>query len=261
MPVLATLGRWFLKKSAQFLEILQLILATLRGLTDLRNQATKPVLLKQIYFTGLESTKVIIVISMAIGTVIIAQVMLLVGSANASLTGKVLVWAVVRELGPLLTALIVIARSGAAIATELGTMKYDGEIEVLQGLGISPVGYLAVPRIVGGMLALLALTVYFEVGAILGGSLVASLGWQLPFSQFSQGLYAALTLPDLAMSAVKGLLFGLFITAAACQQGLAVGQSATMIPQAATTSVMHSLFLVFFLDGVVTLIFQFLQAG
>lgn len=261
MSFFAILGRWVIKKGAHFLEILQLILATLSGFAGLRNQATTPVLLKQIYFTGFESAKVIIVISMAIGTVIIAQVMLLVGSANASLTGKVLVWTVVRELGPLLTALVVIARSGAAIATELGTMRLNGEIEVLEGLGISPVGYLAVPRIVGGMLAVLALTVYFEVGAILGGSLVASLGWHLPFPQFSQGLYAALTLQDLAMSAVKGLLFGLFITAAGCQQGLAVGRSATMIPQAATLGVMHSLFLVFFLDGVVTLTFQHLHAG
>lgn len=261
MTFFATLGRWVLRKSAQFLEILQLILATLTGFAVLSNQATTPVLLKQIYFTGFESAKVIIVISMAIGTVIIAQVMLLVGSANAALTGKVLIWSVVRELGPLLTALIVIARSGAAIATELGTMKFDGEIEILQGLGISPVGYLVVPRIVGGMLAVLALTVYFELGAILGGSLVASLGWNLPYPQFSQGLYAALALPDLLMSAVKSLLFGLFITAAACQQGLAVGHSATMIPQAATLGVMHSLFLVFFLDGAVTLIFQYLQTG
>ncbi|AMV71389.1 ABC transporter permease [Desulfuromonas carbonis] len=261
MTFFATFGHWALKKTSQLLATLRLILAALSGVAGLRNQATTPVLLKQIYFTGFESAKVIIVISMAIGTVIIAQVMLLVGSANASLTGKVLIWTVVRELGPMLTALIVIARSGAAIASELGTMKLNGEVETLLGLGISPIAYLATPRILGGMLAVFALTVYFEAGAILGGVLVASFGWHLPLEQFSQGLYAALTLQDLAMSAVKSLLFGLFITAAACQQGLAVGRSATMIPQAATLGVMHSLFLVFVLDGIVTLTFQYLHAG
>lgn len=261
LELFASLGRWALKKGSQFLATLRLLLETPGGLAGLRNPSIRPVLLKQIYFSGFESAKVILVLALAIGTVIITQVMLLVGSANASLTGKVLVWTVVRELGPLLTALIVIARSGAAIATELGTMKINGEIEVLRGLGISPIDYLATPRIVGGMLAVFALTVYFEAGAILGGLLVASLGWHLPFEQFSQGLYAALTLQDLLMSVLKSLCFGLFIAAACCQQGLAVGRSATMIPQAATLGVMHSLFLVFVLDGLLTFGFQYLTAA
>ena len=261
MTFFARLGHISLRKSSQYLQIFYLILATLSRLASLRNQAVMPILLRQIYFTGFETARVIITISLAIGMVIIAQVILLVGSTNASMTGKVLIWTIVRELGPLLTALVVIARSGAAIATELATMKQNGEIEALEGLGIDPIDYLIVPRIIGGTLAVYALTIYFEVGAIAGGFLVASLGWHLPSGQFSQGIYAAMTMQELTMSGIKSIIFGLFITAASCQQGMAVGKSATMIPQVATQGVMHSLFLVFVFDGIVTLTFQYLQAG
>ena len=253
------LGRWIVEKGLSLAQMLHLLAETARACPALLRQRPAPlaqVLLKQIYFTGFESLKVILPISMAIGTVILAQIMGLVGAGNESLSAKVLVWTVVRELGPLLTALIVIARSGAAIATELGSMKLNGELEALEALGIPIVDYLIVPRILGVTLSVFVLTVYFEIGAILGGFLVASFGWSMPFDQFSQGIYTALTLSQLAVSAVKGLVFGLMLSAACCQQGLAVGRSATMVPQAATKGVMHSLFLVFFLDGIITLLCQ-----
>lgn len=219
-------------------------------ITTLGNPASRKVLLKQIYFTGFESAKVIIVIALSIGTIIIAQSILLVGSGNASITAKALIWIVIREIGPLLTALIVIARSGAAISTELGSMKINGEIDTLVGLGISPISYLVLPRIISGILSVFALTIYFETAAIMGGFLVASIGWHLPAEQFFQGLYNTLTVQQLVISGVKSSLFGLIITITACQQGLSVGRSATMIPQAATRAVMSSILMVFIVDGI-----------
>lgn len=255
--MLSTLGRWIIDKTLSFAQMFHLLSASAHALPRQLRQRRLPVeqvLLKQVYFTGFESLKVIVPISMAIGTVIIAQIMTLVGAGNESISAKVLIWIVVRELGPLLTALIVIARSGAAIATELGAMKINGEIESLEILGISTIDYLVMPRIVGVGLSVFVLTVYFEIGAIFGGFLVASLGWNMPYDQFSQGIYAALSFRQLLLSAVKGIVFGLVLSAACCQQGLAVGRSATMVPQAATKGVMHSLFLVFFLDGIITLL-------
>ncbi|WP_328754312.1 ABC transporter permease [Geomesophilobacter sediminis] len=216
------------------------------------------VLLKQIYFTGLETLKVIMVISILLGTVIITEVISLVGVGNEGLTGKVLVWVVVRELGPLLTAIIVIARSGAAIATELGYMKINGEIDSIASLGISPDQYLIMPRIFGVTAAVVVLTVYFEILAVAGGFLVASLGWHVQYETFSQGLFSVMTLTELGLSLLKSIAFGLFLSAACCRQGLYVGKSATQIPQAATKGVMQSLFLVFILDGLITVPVLFL---
>lgn len=262
--MLKFLGRWVIEQALFFSQILHLIVKTVTHLPMVIRNHLRPVsrvFLRQIYFTGFESVKVVIPVSMALGIVIIAQIMTLVGVGNESLAAKVLVWTVIRELGPLLTVLIVVARSGAAIATELGFMKINGEIEVLEILGISPFDYLILPRLLGVMLSVFVLTVYFEIGAVIGGFLAAYLGWHIPYEQFSQGLYTALTVNELLISVGKSLLFGLFVSAACCQQGLAVGRSATMVPQAASKGVMHSLFLIFILDGLITVLAQVIAAA
>lgn len=255
--MLTAIGHWILQQILSFMDLTVLICRACGDFVAMFKQGRRPtvkVYQKQVYFTGLEALKVIFIISLIIGTVIITQIVTTVGSGNESLTGKVLVWVVIKELGPLLTAIIVIARSGTAIATELGTMKINGEIEYVETLGIEPSQYLIMPRIFGVATAVVILTVYFEIVSIIGGFIVAGIGWHVPFEQFSQGVLVSLTMKELAISMLKSLFFGLFMTAACCKQGLAVGKSATQIPQAASKGVMMSLFLVFTLDGVITLL-------
>lgn len=255
------LGRWLIDLVLDFWTRTRFMLEALRAAPLAlpgRNRPVFAVLLKQIYFTGLESAGIILVVALAIGTVIITQIIGLVGSGNEPLIGKVLIWTVVRELGPLLTALVVVARSGAAIASELGTMKVGYEVETLELLGIRPEVYLVMPRIVGVIFSVMVLTVYFELAAILGGFLVASLGWQVSYERFAEGIYAALSLREMSVSAIKSLFFGLLIGSACCGQGLSVGSSATQVPQAATRGVLQSLFLIVACDGVVTLLSLFL---
>lgn len=213
--------------------------------------AIRMVLLKQIYFTGFEAAKIIIIIAVIIGTVIIAQIVSLVG-ANGSLTGKILVWVVLRELAPLLTAIIVIARSGTAIAAELGSMKINGEIESIEMLGIPAASYLVMPRIIGVTIAIVVLTVYFVLTSFIGSFLVVSIGWHVPYQQFVQGIVTSLGFKEIIVLLVKSTLFGLFISSTCCWYGLSVGSSATEVPQAATKAVMTSLFAVFVLDGLIT---------
>jgi phospholipid/cholesterol/gamma-HCH transport system permease protein len=255
--MLTVFGRWIIQQILTIIDLAALIGASFADSLTVLHHGRRPtvmVFLKQVYFTGLEALKVIIIISLIIGTVIITQIISVVGTGNESLTGKVLVWTVIKELGPLLTAIIVIARSGTAIATELGSMKINGEIDYIETLGIDPSHYLIAPRILGVTTAVVILTIYFEIASILGGFAVAGLGWHVPFEQFSQGVFASLTIKELVIATVKSLCFGLFMTAACCKQGLAVGKSATQIPQAATKGVMMSLFLVFVLDGIITMI-------
>jgi phospholipid/cholesterol/gamma-HCH transport system permease protein len=249
------LGRWALTLVVSLMDVAGIIAAAFKSVPNPLSPGWRPVMLvflKQVYFTGIESLKIIIIISLTIGTVLITQIITLTGAGNESLIGKVLVWGVVRELGPLLTAIIVIARSGTAIATELGYMKITGEIDSIESLGIPVEQYLIMTRVFGATTAVIILTIYFEIFAILGGFLVASLGWHVPFDTFSQGVFSTLTLTELSISLVKSFFFGLFLTAACCKYGLGVGKSTTQIPQAATKGVMQSLFLVFILDGVIT---------
>lgn len=249
------LGRWSLRRCRFLVEAGDLLGQTLQSAItspSLENGAIRSVLLKQVYFTGYEAWKIIVLVALILGTVIVSQVVGLVGGGNGSLTGKVLVWVVFRELGPLLTAMIVIARSGTAIAAELGAMKINGELEALDLLGIPFERYLILPRIVGVTATIAVLTTYFVLTAFVGGFLIASLGHHIPYTQFVQGIVASLGLWEVMVLAIKSSSFGLAISLICCHAGLSVGTSATEIPQAATRAVITSLFTIVLLDGLIT---------
>lgn len=249
------IGGWLLRRFSFLADIISRFVQFVRCLVtspSLGNPAIRAVMHKQLYFTGLEAWKIIILVALILGTVIVSQVVGLVGGGNGSLTGKVLVWVVFRELAPLLTAMIVIARSGTAIATELGSMKINGEIDSLELMGIPTERYLLVPRIVGVTTSVCLLTTYFVLTAFIGGFLIVSLGRHIPYDQFLQGIVTSLGLREVVVLTVKALCFGMAIPLICCQAGMTVGSSATEIPQAATRAVINSLFIVFLLDGLIT---------
>ncbi|MEI6207626.1 MAG: ABC transporter permease [Desulfuromonadales bacterium] len=249
-----SLGRFFLVRLLLLIDVINMQMLALGNLIRTLaqgNVAIRMVLLRQLYFTGLEATYVIVVIAVIIGTVIIAQTESLVGD-NGSLTGKILVWVVLRELAPLLTAIIIIARSGTAISAELGTMKINGEIESIEMLGISSDSYLVMPRIAGVTVSMVILSVYFVLTVFISSFIVASVGWHIPYDHLFQGIMASLGIKEIVMLFSKCVFFGLFVSSICCWYGLGVGRSATEIPQAATRAVMSSLFAVFVLDGLIT---------
>lgn len=241
-----------------FYDLAEMILASFRDAFHVLRRGTRPVFtvfLRQLYFTGLQAFRIILVTSLIIGTVVITQIIGIAGAGSESLTGKVMVWIVVREVAPLLTAIVVIARSGTAIAAELSQMKIGGEIEALEIQGIPAATYLVMPRIFGVTAAIVILTVYFQVAALMGGFLVASVGWHLPWVLYSQGVFSVLTIQELALSLIKSAMFGLLVAGICCRQGLGVGRSVTHIPMAVTHGVMQSLFVLFVIDGVMSLFF------
>lgn len=254
LSMINSLGRLFLVRILLLVDIFSLLTRAFRNAVRACTQsclAVRMVLFRQLYFTGLEGTRIIVLIAVIIGIVIIGQVQSLVGD-NGSLTGKILVWVVLRELAPLLTAIIIIARSGTAIATELGGMKINGEIESIEMLGISTDNYLVMPRIVGVTVSMIILTIYFVLSVFVGSFIVAYIGWHIPYEQLFQGIMASLGMKEIVMLFSKSTLFGMFVSSICCRYGLSVGRSATEIPQAATRAVMTSLFAVFVLDGLVT---------
>ncbi len=255
IPFPERVGAFMLRRGQFFVTITHLLLQSIVSLISppsLGNPAIRTVLLKQLYFTGLEAAKIIVLVAVILGTVIVSQVIGLVGGGNGSLTGKVLVWVVFLELGPLLTAMIVIARSGTAIAAELGSMKINGEIAALERMGIHPERYLLLPRVVGVTASVVFLTIYFVLTSFVGGFLIVSLGHHIPYDQFIQGIVASLGLREVAVLTAKAVAFGFVIPLICCNAGMSVGTSATEIPQAATRAVITSLFSVFALDGLIT---------
>lgn len=252
--IVTSLGRWALVRLVTLADTAGLLVQAAGNLVPSYRHgraAIRSVLYKQTYFTGLQACGIIVTIASLLGAIVIAQAISLVGN-NATLAGKILVWVVLRELAPLLTALIVIARSGTAIAAELGTMKINGEIETLEMMGIPADRYLLLPRIIGAAISVVVLTVYFVICTCLAGYLVAALGWNVPYDEFADGIRAALGAREIVALFGKSLLFGLAISATCCSFGMSVGRSLTEIPQAATKAVMNSLILVFLIDGVMT---------
>jgi phospholipid/cholesterol/gamma-HCH transport system permease protein len=247
------LGRESLKALKNLIAVLDLISYSARNMKVLRIVPVRTVLNKQLFFTGIEAMNKIALIGAVIGIVIITQISNLAGQ-NAELTGKILVWTVVRELGPLLAAIIIIARSGTAISSELGSMGVNREMDNLTMMGINFMDYLIVPRIAGITVSVFILTIYFQIIAIGGGMALSSLLIQLPFLQHMEGIFSSLRIYDILVSLFKSLVFGIIISAVACTHGLMVRDSITEIPQAATRAVMQSLFLVIISDGIITVL-------
>lgn len=219
-------------------------------------RAVRSVILKQIYFTGFEALPIISWISLILGIIIVTQslsILPMVGGEG--LIGDILVWVVIREMGPLFSAVIVIARSGTAIASELGSMKISREITTLEAMGIDPMHYLIMPRVIGTAVSVFVLTFFFEFSSVLGGYLLAGLGKNMTFSVYIGSVLDSLSFLEVAVSLLKSLVFGLIIGAVCTSHGLMVRSSITEIPQQTTKAVMGSFKAIFVTDAIVTFIF------
>ncbi len=221
---------------------------TVTNLRALSIPPVRSVFGRQLYFTGTESVYLVVLLGLLAGAAIATQTTSIVG-ANSELTVRVLVWTVVRELGPLLAAIIIIARSSVAIATELAVMEVRGEIDALKEMRISPMDYLVVPRISALTLSALALTIYFEAVAVMGGLAVSAIFQNVSFLSQLGRFLDVITPADVALPVVKGVCFGIAIAAISCYHGITVSKSATAIPVAVLHAVIRSLISVFVIDA------------
>jgi len=212
------------------------------------------VLTMQILFTGVEALSVVATISVSIGAVIVIQgLSLLPQFGQGQLIYDILIIVITRELGPILTALIVTARSGTAISTELGNMVINHEVEAYTVTGINPIQHIVVPRFIGVTLSTFLLNLYFNVFGLAGSFVVTQLVNPIALSEYSQGLLAALSLTDVAASVVKSLVFGAITALVATFHGLHVERASTEIPIAAIRSVGRGITLLIVANAVITL--------
>lgn len=187
---------------------------------------------RQILFTGVDALPVVSAIALMLGLIVIIQAGLALPQVGAgAFLANIVVVALVRELGPLLTAFIVVGRSGTVMCTELGNMRVGQEIDGLEAMGISVVRFLVMPRMVGAIVAIICLTVYFDLVAVIGGFLVAKVSLTIPFLVYLGEIEQALSIADVAITVVKSALFGLTIAVICCHHGLAVVGSSTEVPQ------------------------------
>jgi phospholipid/cholesterol/gamma-HCH transport system permease protein len=171
---------------------------------------------------GLRLLPMFLFLALALGLLVIGQSVAWLTRVGAiNYLGTIMVLVVVRELGPLIAALLVLARIGTANVIELGTARALGEVEALEALGIDPVHYLVVPRVVGMAVGVFSLTVYLILGALLSGYLWAFVQ-DVPLrpGDYFQQLAGALRWLDFALLAVKTLAFGFIVATVTCYHGL-----------------------------------------
>jgi phospholipid/cholesterol/gamma-HCH transport system permease protein len=214
----------------------------------------------QIYFTGWQALPLISVLALASGSIVImqsqAQLSLLGGG---EMIGNLLVVIIVREISPLLTALIVIARSGTAVASEIGNMRVNREIEALEVMGINPLSYVVFPRLAGGIISVLCLAFYFILIALLGGFAVTRFVDETPFLFYIDSLSRAFAAEDAILFLLKNLFSGAIIFTVSCYQGMLVQQSPHEVPQVTTKAVVNSVIYVTIFNLIVTTLFYLNQ--
>jgi phospholipid/cholesterol/gamma-HCH transport system permease protein len=175
--------------------------------------------------------------------------------------GQLMVVVVLRELSPLIVAFVIIARSGTAIATEVGNMKVNFEIDALEAMGISQIQYVVAPRFYAGVIATIALAFYFNIIAIIGGLIGAAFFIQsVSIDFYFSSIVDALTISDFSVFLIKNLVCGSMIFLISVTHGLQVKGAITEVPVAAIRAVVQSIIFCVVFNFIVTF-FMYLFGG
>ncbi|WP_019626722.1 MlaE family lipid ABC transporter permease subunit [Thioalkalivibrio sp. ALJT] len=159
-----------------------------------------------------------------------------------------------RELGPLMMAILLAGRSGAAFAAEIGTMKVNEEVNALKTMGLDPVRFLVLPKVLAGLLVAPLLALYANMIGLIGGAVVMQ-GFGIPWVAYFNQVAAALTPSDLFSGLAKAVVFGLVVASVGCLRGLQTGSGAASVGLATTSAVVTSIILIVVLDGLFAVLF------
>jgi phospholipid/cholesterol/gamma-HCH transport system permease protein len=243
-PFLGRIGQPIVDVGSYIAAVSGLVVATIVEFIRASRRArrhTLDVVARQVLFTGVDALPVVSLIALILGLIIITQAGTQLPRVGAGqYLGNIVVVVLIRELGPLLTAFIVVARSGTAITTELGNMRVGQEVGALEAMGIPVTQYLVFTRMAAVVLSMLSLTLYFDAVAVLGGFMVAKASLTVPFAVFADDLLRALAPMDLVVTVIKAALFGGTIASICCYHGLSVGSSYTEVPQQTTRAMVNS---------------------
>lgn len=201
--------------------------------------------------TGAQALPIVTLIGFLIGLILafMGAVQLLRFGATIYVADLVAL-AMLREMGAVMTAVVMAGRTGAAFAAQLGTMKVTEEIDALRTLGISPIEYLVLPRTLALVAMMPLLCLYADFWGIVGGVFVSATMLDLTITQYLNETFAAATLTDLALGVVKSVIFGALVAVAACFQGMRTGDTASAVGDSATRAVVNGIVLIIVTDGI-----------
>ncbi|MEA5113790.1 MAG: MlaE family lipid ABC transporter permease subunit [Geobacteraceae bacterium] len=209
---------------------------------------------------GVDGLPIVALLSFLLGLIIafMSSLQLKQFGANvyvASLVG----FGMVRELGPILTAIIFAGRSGSAFAAEIGTMKVNEEVDALVTMGFDPTRFLVLPKVLAAMLAVPILTLYADVFGILGGLLIGVMGFDLTAYSYLQQTVKSIDIFDVVTSLAKSVVFAVLIAGIGCQRGFRVRGGAESVGLYTTSAVVAGLFLIIIADSIFAIILYYVH--
>jgi len=238
---LGTLGRKGAVWAEEFGQMGFLVQKTLKLLPRMRPE---PVAVQMIRF-GIRAIPIIALVNLFVGMIVAVSMSEMLISINAvNRTAQIVAVAVTRELGPLMTGLVMAGFAGAAIAAEIATMSVNEEILALEAGALSPIRFLVLPRLIGVMIMMMCLTLIADVVGMFGGYLVGVFMLDIPPLQYIQINNESVEWGDVPKGLIKAAAFGMIITVVACRQGLKATGGALGVGQATTTAVVNSIVII-----------------
>ena len=203
---------------------------------------------------GIAALPIVGLVSFLIGVILSFQAAIGMKQFGAtSFVGPLAALGIVREMGPLITAILLAGRSSAAFAAEIGTMTVNSEVDALVTGGLSPIRFLVVPRVLAGILVMPILTLYADIVSILA-SMFTMLAYGIPFINFYNGMLSAVDVEDIGSGLIKATLFGVVVSAVGCLRGMQTGTGAAAVGISATRAVVSSIVMIVLVDGIFAVI-------
>lgn len=210
----------------------------------------------QIIRIGVRSIFIVSLVSFSVGLILALNMAPPLDQfGSRELVANIIGVAVLRELGPLMAAIVLTGFAGAAIAAELGTMVVGEEIEALEVHALDPVRFLVVPRLIASILSMFALAIVSNIVAVAGAMLVSRLVLQIPYTTFWGNMLDQLKAVDFWTGMIKAAIFGMLIGAVACANGLKTAGGAAGVGKATTDTVVQCLVSIIIADSIFTAIF------
>ena len=261
-PILAKIGNVTIEMHRSWTAMLTFIgdvfvafINFLRGRAHFRTSD----LLFQIEAAGPSALFIVTLISVLVG-----MILAFVGAVQLRLFGAEIFIAnlvglgMAREMGAMMTAIIMAGRTGAAYAALLGTMQVNEEIDALQTVAVSPIEFLVLPRLIALVITMPLLCIYADFMGIIGGAIVSATMLDISFFQYFQQIQGFVGISHFIIGIVKAVIFGILIATAGCFRGLQCGRSASAVGFAATSAVVTSIVLIIVADAIITVLCQVL---
>jgi phospholipid/cholesterol/gamma-HCH transport system permease protein len=205
---------------------------------------------------GVQAIPVVSLISFFVGLILALQAAYELRRLGAlHLVAGTVALSMTRELGPLMTAVVVIGRSGSAFAAEIGTMKVNEEIDALETMALEPIHFLVAPKLVAMVLMMPCLTTWSDFMGIVGGGVFGVMSAGFTWHTYLEATIDAMVGRDIFIGLVKSVIFAIVITAVGCQEGFSTGLGSEEVGKSTTAAVVKSIFLVIVMDLVFTSIF------